>query len=501
MAVQWDRAPRVLFAWAEPPDLPPVPVRQHVAALRRALEPWIPWQPTPEQRVGEVQRHLTIVHDATIGDIRRACARTSFTHVHILAHGAERMKAGERRYGIALNRDDGQRGHEVIDGIALAQALRIVSDDGRLESRPLAVTLATCDSGALGSPMIPGGSLAHDLHAFGVPWVISSQLPLTVTGSVVLTECWYSRILRGDDPRRVVHDLRRRLDSDARTKHDWASLAVYAVTPPDLDAQITAFRSRQTKASVEVLFESAERMREAQGDSFDVEVVKAMFLEIRHALARWRAEAPAGDSRQARAERAERLGLSAAAEKRIALLLREQAASAHPPARSETAADEAMASALAFYQKAFAEDWTNHWVLTQFLSLTALLADASSGHPQLADWWTVARAMAQQQALAASPIEKAWACATLAEVELLGFPFGHYTSEQASHVAARVADYCRTIVELMGVDSLHVRSTRRQFERYARSWGQRAEWQLIASAALEALPKRSADVHSTPAIT
>jgi hypothetical protein len=500
LPVEWDRAPRILFAWAEPPGVSRVPAREHLSALRRALEPWIPWRPTPEQRVAEVQQRLTVLHDATLEDIRRACSTTSFTHVHILAHGSERTEAGERRYGIALNRDHRQPAAEIVDGQALAQAIRVTSHDGRSASRPTVVTLATCDSGAVGSTLTPGGSIAHDLHAFDVPWVIASQLPMTVAGSVTLTECWYSGILRGDDPRWVVHELRRRLNSDARTKHDWASLAVYAVTPPDLAAQVTAFRSRQTKARVDVMFDKAERMSDGESSPVDIEPVKKIFVEIRDALARWRAEAPAGDGPEARRERAERLGLSAAAEKRIALFLREHA----PPgdSRRQTAqeSDEALTRARDFYHKAFSEDWTNHWALTQFLSLNAVHASRVGEDAALGDWWTVARSIAKQQCHDTDAASRAWAFATLAEIELLGFAFGNYSAGQAGEVTTRVVHYCRSIAEIMGEDSFHVRATRRQFERYARWWSaDQPQWQQITAAALQALPQSRSPLHWTSA--
>jgi hypothetical protein len=498
--VEWDRAPRVLFAWAEPPGAPRVPVREHLRALRRALEPWIPWRATPEQRVAEVQQRLTVLHNATLDDIRHACTMHSFTHVHILAHGVEHTEVGERRYGIALNRDRQQPAADVVSGKALAQALRVRLHDGSSESRPTAVTLATCDSGGVGSPLTPGGSIAHDLHDSGVPWVIASQLPMTVAGSVQLTDGWYSRVLRGDDPRWVVHDLRRRLMSDPRTKHDWASLVVYAVTPPDLDAQVTVFRSRQTKASVDVLFDKAERMSEEQVSPVDIEPVKKVFLEIRQMLKRWREEAPIGDTPDARRERAERIGVSAAAEKRIALLLREHGPVGEERSQAEREAADAMAWACDFYHKAFLQDWTNHWVLTQFLSLNAVFANRGAEGVALGDWWTVARSLALQQCRDTDAVSKAWAFATLAEIELLGFAFGNYAAVQTAEVARRVANHCRTIAEIMGDDSFHVRSTRRQFERYARWWSaERPEWQQITLAALQALPQSRSDLHWTSA--
>ena len=495
LPVEWDRSPRILFAWAEPPGVSRVPAREHLIALRRALEPWIPWRHTPELRVSEAQQRLTVLHNATLDDIRRACATISFTHVHLLAHGAERTEAGERRYGITLNRDHRQPAAEVVDGQALAQALRVTSQDGMV-SRPTAVTLATCDSGAVGSPLTPGGSIAHDVHAFGVPWVIASQLPMTVAGSVTLTESWYSRILMGEDPRSVVHEVRRSLHADARAKHDWASLAVYAVSPPDLAAQVTAFRSRQTKARVDVLFDKAERMSErAVGTEF--ESVKKVFVEIRQTLKDYRAEAPASDGPEARRERAERIGLNAAAEKRIALLLREHAAG---DSREQRESDESLTRARDLYHRAFSEDWTNHWAITQFLSLNAVHANRSGEDLVLSDWWTVARSVALQQSRDTDATSKAWAFSTLAEIELLGFAFGNYSVAQITEVTVRVAQYCRAIAEIMGEDSFHVRATRRQFERYARWWSaDKPQWQQITAAALQALPESHTDLHWTSA--
>jgi hypothetical protein len=499
LPVLWDRSPRILFAWAQPPGTSRVPAREHLRALRRALEPWIPWRPTPELRVAEVQQRLTVLHDATLDDIRRACSATPFTHIHLLAHGAERTEAGERRYGITLNRDHQHPAPDVVDSHALALALGVAARNGRNASGPIAITLATCDSAAVGSPLTPGGSIAHDLHAAGVPWVIASQLPMTVAGSVILTECWYSGILRGDDPRRVVYDLRRSLRSEPRAKHDWASLAVYAVTPTDLGAQVTAFRGRQTKARVDVLFDRVERMSDQNVDTLDIDPLRNMFGEIRDALARWRAEAPGGEAPEARRERAERIGLSAAAEKRIALLLREYAPSggSREVARES---DEALTRARDLYHKAFSEDWTNHWVVTQFLSLNAVHAKRSGEDLSLSDWWTVARSVAQQQCRDAEATSKAWAFATLAEIELLGFAFGSYSAGQTTEVAMRVAQHCRMIAEIMGAESFHVRATRRQFERYAKWWSaDRPQWQAIIAAALEALPRSQSNFHWTSA--
>ena len=246
------------------------------------------------------------------------------------------------------------------------------------------------------------------------------------------------------------------------------------------------------------MFDKAERMSEGEVGPVDIEPIKKIFVDIRHALARWRAEAPAGEGSEARRERAERIGLSAAAEKRIALLLREHAPSGDLREKAAQESDEALTRARDLYHKAFSEDWTNHWVLTQFLSLNAVHASRSYEGAVLSDWWTVARSIAQQQCHDTDAASKAWAFSTLAEIELLGFAFGNYSAGQAAEVTARVTHYCHMIAEIMGEDSFHVRATRRQFERYARCWSaDKPQWQQITAAALRALPKSRSDLHWT----
>src|SRR5688572_19793320 len=56
LLVDWDREPRILFAWASPAGAAPVPAREHLAALRRALNPWIRWRTTAENRLPQVHR-------------------------------------------------------------------------------------------------------------------------------------------------------------------------------------------------------------------------------------------------------------------------------------------------------------------------------------------------------------------------------------------------------------------------------------------------------------
>jgi hypothetical protein len=169
-----------------------------------------------------------------------------------VAHGDTFEQAGETRFGVALCRDDGSGEKEVVSGQRLAKALQAEERRGARRSHPLAVTLATCDSGNQMSVLVPGGSIAHDLHSEGIPWVFASQFPLTVPGSVRMAEGLYERLFRGDDPRQILFELRRQLYLSAKGDHDWASIVAYATVAPSFASEVTAFSSRQIKEAIKV---------------------------------------------------------------------------------------------------------------------------------------------------------------------------------------------------------------------------------------------------------
>src|SRR5207244_2665826 len=103
----------------------------------------------------------------------------------------------------------------VVDGETLALACVRTDSTGMQAHRPTLVTLSTCDSGNIGSVITPGGSIAHALHAAGIPWVIASQFPLWMQASTIATESIYSGLMKGDDPRWVLHSTRQRLRADS----------------------------------------------------------------------------------------------------------------------------------------------------------------------------------------------------------------------------------------------------------------------------------------------
>lgn len=240
---------KVLYAYAAPGGTV-VPAKEHLVAIRSALEPWLrdfttlpggPDAPDDEARLAELRKWIRVLPNASLNEIERICAEEHFSHVHLLAHGDTFTEAGETRYGIALCDPSDPHKKHVVPGQRLAQALTIQSFDRQSRSAPFWVTLASCDSGNPGSVLVPGGSLAHDLHASGIPWVLASQFPLTQTGSTSITQLLYEQLFAGEDPRSALYELRKRLYTHSDANHDWASVVVYASVPPDFDDDVSKF--------------------------------------------------------------------------------------------------------------------------------------------------------------------------------------------------------------------------------------------------------------------
>jgi hypothetical protein len=240
---QWDRVPRILFATADDRDFPANTVEAHLLALRRALEPWAypdrAWQPTSYP--------IDIIELASVEKIRQRCLDQDYTHVHILAHGAPVDAQSDVRFGLRLHANDNPGKRVVATGEQLAHAV-LPSRSRKGASDPVLVSLATCDSANQTTVITPGGSIAHQLHHMGVPWVVASQFPLTVLGSVVLVEDLYNELLQGTDPRIALHRIRQHLATQFGDRHDWATLVAYASFPTDFDVQVGAFRRRAVYA-------------------------------------------------------------------------------------------------------------------------------------------------------------------------------------------------------------------------------------------------------------
>ncbi|MBU1417536.1 MAG: CHAT domain-containing protein [Proteobacteria bacterium] len=486
LPVEWNRPPRILFIFASPDGLASVPAKQHLVALRRAIDPWVKIKNSEEERLTEVKKILTILPEATLEQIRQTCMDTEYTHVHILAHGAAYTQAGEQRYGLALCSSTNPAEVDVVDGERLAIALttdRALTCGTR--NRPTILSLATCDSANVKSVLTPGGSIAHELHAAGIPWVFASQFPLWMRSSNIFTEVLYKRLLKGADPRCVLHELRQRLRTSCPETHDWASIVAYATVPWNFEKQVSDFRDKQTRGRIETKFERIDDLlKEKESNDHDKQTLSPEIGDlcdaIRRELQAWREEPEAQSCGK---EFTERLGVSAASEKRIGIAY--ELVSDKKQERLD-----AYQKSCHFYRKAIEADISNHWVITQYLSMLAVTKLTEGGAlsglaKEYGYWWNAAQQISHWQLPTAVGIDRAWAYGTLAELEMLGALYGgrKYDAEKAKET---ISHYCKEILEIYGPHDFPVQSTVRQFRRYVDIWKQE-KWDDLARAALDAL--------------
>jgi hypothetical protein len=486
LPVDWTRPPRILFAFAAPAGLY-VPAQTHLQALREAIEPWVKIK--DENRIDEVKKLLTVLPNATLEQIRALCASTEFTHVHILAHGAPFKYSGDERYGVALCSETSDS-VDIVDGERLAIALTSRDSAGNTRFRPSLVTLATCDSGNIESVLTPGGSIAHELNAAGIPWVIASQFPLWMKASAIAAKVLYSGLLNGADPRWVLYELRQRLRTDSPETHDWASIVAYSTVPWNFERQVNLFRDKQTQRKIEVKFDRIDELVGAneEGGSSAGKVLNevqnkelaALCESVRKDLKNWREESHAIISTK---DKAQRLGLSAASEKRIGI--------AYTLAEEQQMAQKAYEACRDFYRDAWEIDPCNHWVITQYLSIIAILNRDDDGLvlKELAHkygiLWNAARQIVEWQIRKSSGDERAYAFSTHAELSLLGSVYGGQTIDPES-LEADITYYCKEMLNELCSDAFPIIATQRQFRRYLKDWNTPI-WANLAQAALDAL--------------
>ena len=246
-ATSWPLEPRILFVSGHD-----VPLDAHLDVFERVLEPY---RSDRLQRVDDLPRHwtskhLTVIEEATLDEVRTA-ASAGFTHVHVLAHGAEIELRRSSRYGLAL-------GDRVVTGADLALAL--ASSIGDRRHLPSVVTLASCDSAAQGSVTSPGGSVAHDLHASGIPLVVASQFPISEQASIPFTETFYRGQLAGEHPLVSITDVRRELATEFSDEHAWASVVVYEALPRNFNRKLEELRYWQSRRAHNIALDRLERV-------------------------------------------------------------------------------------------------------------------------------------------------------------------------------------------------------------------------------------------------
>jgi hypothetical protein len=260
----WNCRPRILFAAAAPEDGGPIPLESHLLALRQAIDPWVHHFANDEERQKMIEQNLVVLPNATIEQIREQCATGRFTHVHLLAHGLIMSPQNrlDYQYGLVLHDSGNSSKRQLVNGRSLARALRTDRENGDGPAQPLVVTLASCFGGA--HPMVDfagaGASVAHALHAEGIPLVIASQFPLSFRGSVRMVELLYPGLLAGEDPRGLLHDLRGQLHTLIPEAHDWGSVVVYAALDGQFDRELERFQVDQSHRAIIAALDHADKV-------------------------------------------------------------------------------------------------------------------------------------------------------------------------------------------------------------------------------------------------
>jgi hypothetical protein len=204
-----------------------------------------------------------------------------------------------------------------------------------------------------------------------------------MAGSVTLTEVLYQRLLRGDDPRGIQHEIRHRLNTGSRTDHDWASLVVYATIPSDFAEAVEAFRDRQTRALIDVALGKAEAMISTGSPQ---ETIEQVYADVRQEARAWRDRTSLGPAwALSYAAEVERFGMSGAIEKRIAEL-RMKTGDRRGALVSWRESRDWYREAIEKRKREVERIRVSHWVLTQYLSLSAVLKEQVDP-----TWWTTAR--------------------------------------------------------------------------------------------------------------
>ncbi|WP_428663046.1 CHAT domain-containing protein [Runella sp.] len=482
----WPIKPRILFVWAEPesnstipndPEDPrAVPAQKHLEKLKEALLPWV----CPDKRKANPEEDynslITELKDATYSALQATveeAVRQSnpYTHVHILAHGTPIADPDlGPRFAIALKlekpikKKDTLIRADAIDGYRLADALRYINDNQFYS--PAVVTIAACDGGNEGTNMLPGGSLAHILHQSGFSYVLASQFPLSMDGSVKLVKEFYPRLLLGEDPRTALYYTRKAIDHP--DIHDWASLVAYARFPDNFEDQLEDI---QLKITLEIMKAANAWTDFSLKEAAGIEIIdKRADENLNFAITRLekllnRNKGFANNP----ARMAEHLGLLGSAYKRLAEYYNRQGQRANENQDALLKkSQKSLEKARTYYQRGHELMLANHWTAVQYLSLTAILkGELLNEH----DRWCVTLFAAEKDKLNAMKEEdRIWASGTLAELYALK-PFTVSSDEFEAEKAKAIEKAASCLNEIANSDFAFAKeSTARQLERYIKWW-------------------------------
>ncbi|HKV09946.1 MAG TPA: CHAT domain-containing protein [Thermoanaerobaculia bacterium] len=492
-AMEWPDRPRILFVAAAPPGVGAIPLESHLLALRRVIDPWVRYfDPEDEKKRKErTEKHLELLTGASVEAIEKACASGRYTHVHILAHGVERKEGYDTRFFLALHDSQNANKVDYVSGSRLASALRVArKPDSRGLARPIVVTLASCDSGNVGSVAGAGASIAHSLHEAGIPMVVASQFPLSFPGSVLLVDALYEGLLWGTDPRRLLYDLRRRLHAQSPLTHDWASLTAYMSLPEDFEEQIARVQIERAMDSINAAMNHADevtrrffpKLRSKRTESEyqektpeeKLELLKSARQKIRDAkknLERLTVSIPK--------ERPRIYGLLASTEKRQAEVLYSAKESSLIDGKAQESdrreSIDLLLKARDHYWKSFLLKRSSSWAIVQYLSLTLVLKHAQllkkeeEERPEkdLNALWSLAQLLSLYDLHNQDRDAVLWAHGNLMELYMLSLIMEPAPGRPGFEETVKLAlDHTDALIDIAGRDSFEVYSTRRQIFRY-----------------------------------
>jgi hypothetical protein len=359
-----------------------------------------------------------------------------------------------------------------------------------------------------------GASIGHALHEAGIPMVIASQFPLSFGGSVMLVQDLYEGLLWGEDPRKLLVGLRRRLHSRMRGTHDWASLTAYASLPPDFERQLADASIQQAMGSINTALRMADRVLQTfskpEYRSQTVSPVETSEAKKREMLAQAQKQVAEAKHRLVGAmtaypqQKARILAQLASTEKREAQMLFHALGEWQPS--SKTTKDglrvlEGLEQSRDYYWEAYLLRRTHPWELVQYLSLTLVLQHLdrlprplNRADQDILSLWLAAEVQSLNDAETGDVGNRAWAFGNLVELYLLA-PFidGLQKLRENVNFQDLAVDAARKIVTLAGASSFHVFSTRRQVLRYLEWLNELAPSMADvtgpAKAVLEALPE------------
>lgn len=513
--VHWPSKPRILFAAAAPPGVGAIPIEAHLLVLRKLIEPWVEHYETEDERRRRIEDHLVFLPDASAEGLAAECARGRFSHVHILAHGVQYPEGYDVRFGLAFHDSTNPEGAmDIVNGDRLATILRAAQSpkaDGL--ARPVVVTLASCNTGNVGTVSGIGASVAHALHQQGVPLVVAGQFPLSAAGSVLMVEALYDGLLWGEDPRVTLIDLRRRLFSQYPKCHDWGSLTAYASFPVEFERELTDVQIHQAMRSINVAMNHADKATEL----------------VMKTWRRPRGSSPSGPAQQPQQEALQRARLKIGeAKRRLEGLLdrTEQRARIYgllastekrraevyfsfrgdPASRDSDQAEsfKSLLQARRHYWSAFLLDPASSWAVVQYLSLDVVLGrlytppvdaveEETGEYNRPETLWTLAHILSLNELKSRIESRVEWAHGNLIELYLLALLLSRVPDmpppDQLKDYAYR---HARDLVNRAGSDSFEVYSTRRQIVRYIDWYSEIANLGDLPQAArgvLDALPE------------